>query len=91
MDQCIYKVCKVCEMWGSHSGAAKDLSLLDVTISPGTCSSLFYVQGQAVFSDCLTLNVKALQAFKMFGSTYPTIQCHILEDASLLSGVLTPL
>ena len=60
----------------------------DVTLSSGASSSLCFVWRQAVFLDCLTQNMKALQSFKILGSTY-TRQCHILEDLSLLSYVLT--
>lgn len=58
------------------------------TKSWGKQFPLFYAWGQAVFSDCLTTSTKALQSFKMLGSTR-TRQCHTVEDLSMLSYALT--
>jgi hypothetical protein len=47
-------------------------------------SYCLHLQGQGVLIwDCLTLKTKALQPWKMLGTTQPPTQCHFLVDLNL--------
>ena len=40
----------------------------------------------SLISDCLPLNIKALQSFKILGNVYPQAQLHIPEDQAKCIG-----
>jgi hypothetical protein len=50
---------------------------------PSKCQEIFTQQRTTFFWDCLALKMKALQSFKMWGTTDSTAQCDILWDFTL--------
>ena len=59
----------------------------DVTNISKNCNAFIFMVNQsqtAVFFDCLTLKIAALQSLKMSGSTHPVTHSHITEKLNLL-------